>query len=60
MISETKMKFAQFKFGVRAYVSKPSSHDCMDAGGRATQEQLPRDDLRELQGCIHAFSKQKP
>jgi hypothetical protein len=25
MISETKMKFAQFKFGVRAYVSKPSS-----------------------------------
>jgi hypothetical protein len=32
----------------------------MDAGGKATQEQLPRDDLRELQGCMHAFSKLPP
>jgi hypothetical protein len=36
---------------------KPSRHDCMDAGGRATQEQLPMDDARELQGCIYAFSE---
>jgi hypothetical protein len=24
------------------YVGKGREHDCMDAGGRATQEQLPR------------------
>ena len=41
------------------YDPKPSSHDCMDAGGRATQEQLPMDDLMELQGRIYVFSDHK-
>ena len=44
---------------VPIYDPKPSSHDCMDAGGRATQEQLPKDDLKELQGRIYAFSDHK-
>ncbi|EGW20549.1 hypothetical protein Mettu_3695 [Methylobacter tundripaludum SV96] len=30
------------------YVGKGREHDCMDAGGRATQEQLPRSGSFEL------------
>jgi hypothetical protein len=30
-------------------VGKEREHDCMDAGGRATQEQLPRSGSFELQ-----------
>jgi hypothetical protein len=41
------------------YDPKPSIHDCKDAEGRAMQEQLPMDELRELQGSIYAISDRK-
>jgi hypothetical protein len=44
---------------VAIYDPKHSIHDCMDAEGRAMQEQLPMDELSELQGSIHAISDHK-
>jgi len=40
------------------YVGKGREHDCMDAGGRATQEQLPRSG--SFSGKYHPNSPETP